>query len=70
MPEELVVIRTFSDEQTALLARAILEANGISSVLSADSAGHMEPQLEYGRGVRLIVQPADAPGALELLGPE
>jgi hypothetical protein len=70
MSEDLVVLRTFPDEQTALLARAVLEGNGISSVLSADSAGHMEPQLEYGRGVRLIVQRADTSAALELLGPE
>lgn len=70
MSDDLVLLRTFPDEPTALLAQSILEANGIGSIVSADSAGRMEPQLPFGRGIRLSIRPDDAEAALELLGPE
>lgn len=67
MDEELAVLRTFSSEASALLAKAILEGNGIPSVVSADSASVMEPQLRYSRGTRLSVRRGDIEAALELL---
>jgi len=63
-----VVLRTFSGEPDALLARAILEANGIPSIVSADSATVMEPQLRFSRGSRLSVRRGDVEAARELLG--
>lgn len=70
MDGELVVLRTFSTEASALLAKAILEANGVPSIVSADSASVMEPQLGYSRGTRLLVRPSDAAAAAELLEEE
>jgi hypothetical protein len=68
--DDLVVLQTFSAEASALLAKAILEANGIPSVVSADSASVMEPQLRYARGTRLLVRPMDVAAAAELLEEE
>jgi len=65
--EDLVVLRTFSSEPDALLARAILEGNGIPSIVSGDSATVMEPQLRYARGTRLSVRRGDLAAAQELL---
>ena len=70
MDEELVVLRTFSSEPDALVARAILEANGIPSIVSGDSATVMEPQLGYSRGTRLSVRRGDLDTARELLAEE
>lgn len=67
MTEELVLLKTFPDEQTAMLAKSILEANGIASIVSADSASQMEPQLQFGRGIRLSIRSVDAAAARELL---
>jgi hypothetical protein len=67
MSEELLVIKTFPNEQAALLAQAILKANGIASIVSADSASQMEPQLQFARGIRLSIRSADAAAAQELL---
>ncbi len=70
MSEELLVLRTFPDEQTALLAQAVLKANGIGSIVSADSASQMEPQLQFARGIRLSIRATDAEAAQELLETE
>ncbi|HEY2933750.1 MAG TPA: hypothetical protein VGK99_18595 [Acidobacteriota bacterium] len=67
MPDELVVIKTFSDEPAALVARSVLDANGIPSILSSDDAGRMEPPLQFTRGIRLIVRLEDATTARALL---
>jgi hypothetical protein len=64
---DVLVLRTFSTEASALVAKAILEANGIPSIVSSDSASVMEPQLGYSRGTRLLVRSTDAATAAELL---
>jgi len=68
--EEIVVLRTFSSEPDALLARDILAGNGIPSIVSGDSATVMEPQLRFSRGTRLSVRRGDVEAARELLGEE
>jgi len=68
MPDELVNIKTFSNEMDASMAQQILEQSEISSFVSADDAGGMEPQLQLSMGVRLVVNRADAERALEILG--
>jgi hypothetical protein len=70
MDEELVLLRTFGSEASALLAQAILQGNGIPSVVSSDSASVMEPPLQYSRGTRLSVRRGDMEAAQELLGEE
>jgi hypothetical protein len=67
MSDVRITIETFGDEPSAILAQAILAANGIAAVVSADTAGRMEPQLQYARGVRLIVRLEDASRAEDLL---
>lgn len=67
MTDELVNIRTFSSEMDASMAQQILEQSDISSFVSADDAGGMEPQLQLSRGVRLMVNRADAGRAQEIL---
>ena len=67
MTDELVNIRTFSNEMDASMAQQILERSDISSFVSADDAGGMEPQLQASMGVRLIVNRVDAERALEIL---
>ena len=62
-----VVVKTFSGEAAARIAQAVLEANGIASVISGDGASAMEPQLQYIQGVRLLVRPDQAAEAMELL---
>ena len=68
MSQELITIKTFADEPSALLAQAALAATGIAAAISTDTAGGMEPQLQYARGVRLIIRVEDASRAKQLLG--
>ena len=70
MDEDLVLLRTFDSEPAAWLAQSILEANGIPSIVSADSASVMEPQLQFARGTRLSVRRGDVDAARELLEEE
>lgn len=65
-----MVLRTFGNELDALLAKSILEANQIPSIVSGDTAGVMEPQLQFARGTRLSVRRGDVDAARELLGEE
>lgn len=68
MDEELVVLRTFSSEEEAVLARAILEGNGIPSIVSGGRTFRVGE--DFGRGTRLSVRRGDVEAALELLGEE
>jgi hypothetical protein len=70
MPSDLVVIRTFPNEPAALLARAVLEANGIPSFITSDDAGWMDPPLQFVNGVRLTVRATDAIRAAAALDAE
>jgi len=67
MSDELVNIRMFSNEMDASMAQQILEQSEISSFVSADDAGGMEPHLQMSMGVRLVVNRKDAERALEIL---
>lgn len=67
MSGELVNIKTFSNELDASMAQQILEQSNISSFVSADDAGGMEPQLQRSMGVRLVVNRSDAERALKIL---
>lgn len=64
---ELVVIRTFPDGIAAHIAQAMLEANGIPSLILGDDAGGFYPPLTFSHGVRLAVQHVNAVQALRLL---
>jgi hypothetical protein len=62
-----VVIRKFSDELSAQVAAAALEANGIPARVSADTAGGALPNLSLLFPVRLLVRAEDADLAIRLL---
>jgi hypothetical protein len=62
MPDGIVELKSFPDEPSAWLARAVLAAHGIAAqVLSDGSYPHLHPR------VRLAVRAEDAQVALELL---
>lgn len=67
MPDEIVTLRVFNTHIEADLARSVLEAAGIESVVAADDSGGMRPHMAYTAGVRLLVRAEDAARARELL---
>jgi hypothetical protein len=65
---DLVCIRTYSFRPEAELARSVLEASGIESVLLADDAFGMRPMVGVATGgVRLCVRGSDAEKADAIL---
>ena len=50
----------------AELIAGLLQSNGLDAVVSADDAGGQEPQLQL-QGVRVLVSPADAVAARQIL---
>ena len=68
-PEEtsdLVVLRVYKFHHEAELARSVLEAHDILSMIAA--AGPWDGTLSMTEGVRLLVRKADAEEADEVLG--
>jgi hypothetical protein len=62
MPDGIVELKSFPDEPSAWLARAVLAAHGIhAEVLTDGSYPHLHPR------VRLAVRADEARAALELL---
>ncbi len=64
----LFVIRTFATDVDAQLAEAVLDANGIDSIIVSDNAFGMMPYLNAMHPVRIMVQEADVELALQLIG--
>lgn len=67
MPEHAFVIRSFPNSVEAEFARAVLDANGIASMLLKDNAGGMLPFLDVLHPVRLVVRKTDVDTAVRLL---
>ncbi len=63
----LFVIRTFSRDVDARLAEAVLDANGIESIVIGDNAAGMLPYLNSMHPIRLAVKEADVEQAIALL---
>jgi hypothetical protein len=63
----LFIIRTFSRDLDARLAEAVLEANGIESIVIADNAAGMMPYLDSVHPIRLAVRKSDVEDAVALL---
>lgn len=64
---EPVVIRAFSSEFDADLARTALDAAGIESMLRSDDCAGLRPHMALTRGVELLVRSEDAEKADEVL---
>ena len=64
---ELVVVRTFLNKIDAEMAQGALEAAEIESIVSADDAGSMWPDLARWGWVRLSLRAEDAEEAGKIL---
>ena len=64
----LFVIRTFTRDTDARLAEAVLDANGIESIIIGDNAAGMLPYLNTLHPIRLAVRESDVEEAIALLG--
>jgi hypothetical protein len=67
MSDDLVVVRTFTDDISAHIARTTLEAAEIDSILQRDDAGGMEVGLTFSNRIRLVVRREDAEEAVRVL---
>lgn len=67
MTASLVSIHTFHYRYEADLAKSALDANGIHARVASDDAGGLEPNLQFVRGVQLLVNSADAARAKAIL---
>ena len=63
----LFVIRTFSRDVDARLAEAVLDANGIESIVIGDNAAGMLPYLNSLHPIRIAVKEEDVDEATRLL---
>ena len=66
-PGGLFIIRTFSRDVDARLAEAVLDANGIDSIIVGDNAAGMLPYLNALHPIRLAVNERDVEDAISLL---
>jgi len=65
----LFVIRTFARDVDARLAEAVLDANGIESIIIGDNAAGMLPYLNSLHPIRIAVKESDVEEAARLLDP-
>jgi len=63
----LFIIKTFSRDVDARLAEAVLDANGIDSIIVGDNAAGMMPYLNALHPIRLAVKEEDVEDAIALL---
>ena len=63
----LFVIRTFARDVDARLAEAVLEANGIESIIIGDNAAGMLPYLNALHPIKIAVKESDVEDAMKLL---
>jgi hypothetical protein len=61
-----VVVAVVTSQFEAELIAGLLQSNGLDAAVSADDAGGQEPQLQL-QGVRVLVSPADAVAARQIL---
>jgi hypothetical protein len=65
--QDWIVVESFSDKAFAEAAVSLLDSEEITAIISADDAGHELPNLDFARGVRVLVAPADADRARAVL---
>jgi hypothetical protein len=61
-----VAVAIVTSQFEAELIAGLLQSNGLDAAVSADDAGGQEPQLQL-QGVRVLVSPADAVAARQIL---
>ena len=67
MSEEVVILKVFTNELDAAMARDVLQDEGVTAFVCKDDSGGMEPHLQRTNGVSLMVSPADAQRAQKIL---
>jgi putative signal transducing protein len=67
MPEETVVLQVFATEIEAVMARDVLQDEGVKAFVFKDDSGGMEPHLQRTNGVSLMVSAADTERAHQIL---
>jgi len=67
MADDVVVLKTFSNEIEAGMAQQVLQEGGVNAFIFKDDAGGMEPHLQRTSGVRLLVNRVDGERAHQLL---
>jgi hypothetical protein len=65
---ELIAIRSYANEAEANVARTLLEAAGIESMVPQDPKGGLPHALYPSQGVDLLVRPQDRQAAEDVLG--
>jgi len=67
MSEDVVVLKVFTNEMDASMARDVLQDEGVTAFVFKDDSGGMEPHLQRTNGVSLMVSAADVQRAHEIL---
>ena len=67
MPDDIVEIARFFTIMEGEIACARLRTEGVKAYLKTDNAGGIHPELNFTRGVRLMVLAADESRARELV---
>ena len=67
MSEEVVLLKVFTSELDAAMARDVLQDEGVTAFVFKDDSGGMEPHLQRTNGVSLMVSAADAQRAQKIL---
>jgi hypothetical protein len=62
-----IVLKVFTNEFEAELAKGILEEEEIKAYISSDDSGGMRPHLQLTLGIRLLVLESDFERAKEIL---
>jgi hypothetical protein len=67
MSDEMVVVKVFSSENAAMIAKGHLENEGIRVLIRKDDAGGMLPPLQQSLGVKLLVDKKNVDKAENIL---
>lgn len=62
-----VVLKKYTDDVSAEMAKQVLSEEGISAIVSKDDAGGMTPNLQFNSRIRLLVLSKDLQRAKEIL---
>jgi Putative prokaryotic signal transducing protein len=65
--DAFVVLQEFGSRMEAEIVKELLVSNDIEALVVSDDCGAVDPALQFGRGVRLLVLATDASEAQMLL---